>query len=235
MPNYNLGPVPIYQLDTPQLQYTICHADTVQLGIADTLSEVAYHWQSAVGGWQSIQMLPQVSPDSSTIYYLTRTDTAASYSCNVRHDTITVTVRMPDTTSIDTALATGTAWWGVTITQDTVLWKTYKRPGCDSTVKATLHVLSGAAPIGAGPATLQVWPHPAGQTLQIHYAYTGQPAPLHFRLYNLLGQPVLQATLRQPVTRLSTAALPEGVYLWEAMPTQPGSRKPVRGKVCLVQ
>jgi len=94
-PNYDLGPVPAFAADAGE-DITICAGDTATLGLDADFPTVMYQWQSANGQWQSAAANPQVCPGATTTYYLIITDTAATYSCAVKQDTVTVTVLHPD-------------------------------------------------------------------------------------------------------------------------------------------
>jgi len=233
-PNYALGPLPALAADAGNDQ-TICRGDTLLLGGTDNDASLSYQWLSADSAWSSSAPRPTISPADTTIYYLYVEDSGANYSCNARWDTVIVTVLPYEPTQeiIDTAVLAGTVFLGTLIKSDTTFTRHYTTTaGCDSTVVFNVSLIT-ALPQGHPGFEIVVSNIPASGGLWVKQS--GDFQPLHFRLYNLLGRPVLQASLRQPLTRLSTAILAEGVYLWDAMPTQPGSRKPVRGKVCLVQ
>jgi len=234
MPNHNLGPVPIYALDTPQLQHATCQGDTITLGIPDTFGVIEYQWRAVNSTWQSTAMQPLVSPDSTTHYVLTRTDTAAAYSCSTRVDTVFVIVEEADSAFIDTAVASGTVYQGATIQSDTTLVFVYKRLGrCDSVVTHEVYLFTSIAPtVGidcVNPPCVQVWPNPAKSALRVQLSTPAAGMESCFTLYTLTGRIALKAQLCQGPVDVS--ALPEGGYLWEV---ETGGQK-TRGKVVILK
>ena len=168
--NYNVGPVPTYRADAGK-NTTICQGDSTLLGIDTILPTIHYQWQTTTG-WQSTSPQPTVSPDTTTTYYLSITDTASNitYSCNIRQDTVTVTVlQAPPTTIIDTAVAEGSVYLGTTITTNDTLFENYTAVnGCDSLVEHRVQVISAIEHV-APTHTIELLPNPAGTTFTINF------------------------------------------------------------------
>ncbi len=212
-PNYNLGPIPIYAIDTPQLTYTICKGDTIQIGLADTFPEIMYNWQAAHDtGWQSTLAQPIISHDTTTRYYLTRTDTAASYSCNVRFDTIMVYVEQPDTTLIDTVVIKGNDYLGVTITgNDTLFENLYAGNGCDSIVVHRIQVVTEIGQPQSLNNNLRIYPNPSTGEFIVDLA----DIKLHdLIIYDAFGEIVkIGYLVNTKAAKFNLSTFPNGLYL----------------------
>ncbi len=89
-PFYDLGPQPIFQLQN-LLDTTIAEGDVIQIGVT-AISGLVYQWQPANGLSATNVAQPLASPIVTTTYTLTVTDTVTFTSCNVKMDTVTVTV-----------------------------------------------------------------------------------------------------------------------------------------------
>ena len=93
MPNYNLGPLPTYQADAGPNQ-TICAGEQTTLG-KPAIDSLFYQWTVDSNSWQSNLAQPTVVPTTTTSYYLMIDDTAGTYSCALRWDTVTVFIAPP--------------------------------------------------------------------------------------------------------------------------------------------
>lgn len=63
----------------------------------------------------------------------------------------------------------------------------------------------------SGTTGISVFPNPAGNWVKVQ-ATAGGPSPLHYRLFNGLGQRVLEGVLPDGAARLNLEALPTAVY-----------------------
>ncbi|MBA3647492.1 MAG: hypothetical protein H0W62_02905 [Chitinophagales bacterium] len=93
-PNYDLGLIGNYVADAGAND-TITKGQSVRLGIPP-VSGVKYLWHSDSTLSDTTVAQPIASPDTTTTYYLTVTDTSTYSSCNVREDTVTVFVDIAD-------------------------------------------------------------------------------------------------------------------------------------------
>jgi hypothetical protein len=92
-PNYNLGPMGIYNADAGK-DTIICtnSAQSVQLG-QEAEPGIVYQWQPAASLNDATIAQPVASPTEDTYYILTITDTSATTaSCQLRMDTVFVKV-----------------------------------------------------------------------------------------------------------------------------------------------
>ncbi|MBA3649318.1 MAG: hypothetical protein H0W62_12340 [Chitinophagales bacterium] len=93
-PNYDLGLLGNYLADAGAND-TINKGQSIQLGIPP-VTGVMYLWHSDSTLSDTAVAQPIASPDTTTTYYLTVTDTSTYSSCNVREDTVTVFVDIAD-------------------------------------------------------------------------------------------------------------------------------------------
>ncbi|MBA3647347.1 MAG: hypothetical protein H0W62_02175 [Chitinophagales bacterium] len=93
-PNYDLGPLGNYIADAGPND-TITQGQSVVLGIPP-VAGVKYQWHSDPTLSDTTVAQPIASPDTTTTYYLTITDTSTYSSCNVREDTVTVFMDIAD-------------------------------------------------------------------------------------------------------------------------------------------
>ncbi len=167
MPNYNLGPLPIYQASAG-VDTFYCQGDSTIKALpigGDSLPHITYLWQPAPG-IDSLNVRTQlVKPNQSRWYYVTITDTSyTGPSCNSRLDSVYVEVK----------LCTG-------ITEK--------------------HAIQA-----------KLYPNPTNGlfTIEVPTSATGY----NFRLFNLLGQQMMEAKLKQEKTELQLN-YPTGIYLYQ--------------------
>lgn len=97
MPNYNLGPLSIYEASAGEEDtITICTEDTTVKGVLlgiPAISGVTYSWEPSDSLNYNDIAQPFAFPRVSTWYYVTLTDTSIKYSCQSRIDSVFVEVR----------------------------------------------------------------------------------------------------------------------------------------------
>jgi len=97
MPNYNLGPLPIYQANAG-VDTFYCQGDSTIKALpigGDSIVNITYQWQPAPGIDSLTARNQLVKPSQSRWYYVTITDTSyVGPSCNSRLDSVYVEVRV---------------------------------------------------------------------------------------------------------------------------------------------
>jgi hypothetical protein len=97
MPNYNLGPLPIYQASAG-VDTFYCQGDSTIKALpigGDSLPNITYQWRPAPGIDTLTARTQLVKPSQSRWYYVTITDTSyIGPSCNSRLDSVYVEVRV---------------------------------------------------------------------------------------------------------------------------------------------
>ena len=91
-PNFRLGPIFAQPADAGA-EARICLRETAQIGSPDTSGgKCVFSWWPTDGLDDPSAAMPFASPDSTTTYYLTVTDTTVNSACNFSEDSVTVTV-----------------------------------------------------------------------------------------------------------------------------------------------
>ena len=95
MPNYNLGPLSIYEASAGEDQ-VICTEDTLTKGVfigAKAIEGVQYSWTPENSLSDPTSSRPLAFPSKTTMYIVTFSDTSIKYSCQTRTDTVVVEVK----------------------------------------------------------------------------------------------------------------------------------------------
>jgi hypothetical protein len=82
--------------------------------------------------------------------------------------------------------------------------------GCNATGIATIDA-------GNENGVATIYPNPFMSSLNILLNETSQISNGEFRLYNILGEAVMNSTLTQQATNLKTSGLPSGIYIYNVI------------------